>query len=91
MADAVRLSRPVLPNLSVVRSQDNPLDSRAFDTIIPRWNSRERDHAGQNDVWCRHELSVTPTLNEGILTTVNDSPVLGTDPGPQSSSGGPDD
>ena len=89
VADAVRLSRPVLAKLSVVDLRDNPLDSRAFDTIIP---AMERPRNWTQPVKVTYgavkDFSATTTLIEGILTTANESPILGTDPGPQSLAAG---
>ncbi len=88
-ADALRLSKATLPNLSVVDLRDNPLDDRALDAVIPALQSTRtflqptlQQFAPVVDV------SSTKALIEGINFSTNDVPQATRNIEPQSLAAG---
>ncbi len=85
VADAVRLSKAALPNLSVVDLRDNPLNNRAFDTMLPALESpRLFAQPNGDELRAIVDDSATRQLIEGIAVTPNSAPTLATPVGAQS-------
>ena len=85
VADAVRLSKAALPNLSVVDLRDNPLNNRAFDAVIPALESTRLFAQPNGDEFrAIVDDATTRQLIEGIAVTSSVAPVLLTQLGAQS-------
>ena len=85
VADAVRLSKATLPDLSVVDLRDNPLNNRAFDTVLPGLQSpRVFAQPNGDEFGAIVDDAATRQLIEGIAVTPNAAPILVAPPAAQS-------